>query len=212
MNQCMHAAEQMAIPSASMKRRSSNDHTGNVLKRLATAERPEYSPHTSHQPGHQPLPPPASPHVSILPRPANGDYRDPRSPVKADVPKKRGRPSRADKAKRDLQPLLPRPPASQATHAPQAPARATSHSAQNGLAPLAPKRTAVPALLASPITAARPITPPEAYIPTSRSPGSPQGRTSTASPRGDRTRNLTQKDGNPDLPASDSPPKPVLAD
>ena len=210
MNQCIHAAEQLGIPSStSLKRRSSSDHTEHTLKRSATAERPEYSLHASYAPSYQ-AQPPAAPHVAILPRPASSDHRDPRTPGKVELPKKRGRPSRADKAKRDLQPLLPRPPAHQtpptgrALQSPSAPQnwRAGSQPAQNGLAPLASKRTAVPSLLSSPITASRPITPPEAYLPTSRSPSSPRARMSTASPRGELIRPTTQKRESLDVSAS----------
>ena len=210
MNQCIHAVGQLGIPSStSLKRRLSTDYTEHAPKKPATVERPEYSLHTSyHSAYHQP--PPGPPHVTILPRLTSSDHRDPRTPAKVELPKKRGRPSRADKAKRDLQPLLPRPAAPQASPtllAPQSPSephnpgQAGSHPGQNGLAPLAPKRTAVPSLLASPVTAARPITPPEAYIPRSRSPSSPMARTSTASPRGERPWPSTQQREKPEVGA-----------
>lgn len=185
LSQCMQATENMAIPSASMKRRLSNEYTEQTTKRLATTERPEYALHT-HYPAYQPLPPPTAPHVNILPRPMNGDIREPRSPApKADVPKKRGRPSRADKAKRDLHPLLPRPSMDQTSPVLQSPHPVASPASQNGLVPLAPKTDRLPSIVPGPrpSSATRPITPPEAYNAPVRSSASPRTRRASASPR-----------------------------
>lgn len=210
MNQCMQAAEQMAIPSPSLKRRSSNDHTEHTLKRLATMDRPEYSSPASRQANWP----------AILPRPTNGDYREPLPPPKVEPKKKRGpgRPRREDRILPTPQPLLPRLPAMQSSYAPHssqfspAPEGPASHQAQNSLAPPAAKRAAALALPASPTSAGRPITPPEAYMPASRSPSSPRGRASTASPRGGRPRPLEQKVGSPRLAVTNTSARPVSAE
>lgn len=187
MSQCIQATEQMAIPSASIKRRLSNEYTEQTSKRLATSERPEYALHT-HYPAYQPLPPPTAtgPHVNILPRPMNGDRREPRSPApKVDMPKKRGRPSRADKAKRDLHPLLPRPSLDQTSPVPQSAHTAPSPSGPNGFVSLAPKTDRLPSIMTErrPSSSSRPVTPQEAYAALSRSSASPRERRASASPR-----------------------------
>lgn len=184
MSQCIQATEQMAIPSAAIKRRLSNEYSEQIPKRVATSERPEYALHTQY-PNYQYLPPPAASHVNILPRPLNGDHREPRSPApKPDGPRKRGRPSRADKAKRDLHPLLPRPSSDQTSPILHSPHPVPSPGSQNGLASLASRSDKLPTIMPGPrpSSATRPITPPE-YVATSRSSASPRARRASTSPR-----------------------------
>ena len=193
MNQCMQAAEQLSVNAHSIKRRLSNDQSESNPKRLATAERPEYTMLGSHYHyPHYQLPPPAPTQASILPRPASGERRDHPPQFKPDPPRKRGRPSRQDKAKRDLQPLLPRPSfpaASQLLHtsaSPQVAGQGTIPTSASHLAPLAPKIPEAPSLLASPLSTGRPITPPEAYVPTVGGSASPRGSIRSSSPRGEQ--------------------------
>lgn len=185
----MQATDQMAIPSASIKRRLSNEYTDQSSKRLAMSERPEYALHP-HYSTYQPLPPPTAiaSHANILPRPMNGDHslREPRSPApKVEIPKKRGRPSRADKAKRDLHPLLPRPSLDQASPMPQSAHATASPGGSNGLVPLAPKTDRLPSIVTErrPSSSSRPVTPQGAYVAVSRSSASPRAGRASASPR-----------------------------
>lgn len=121
MIQCVKAAEDMAIMSPFMKRNLSNGPTRHGTKRNAPVDDAEEYSAVSV------LPMPTTSHVPIAPRPTN---RCPEVPQPYERPprKKRGRPSRADKAKMDLRPnlpphLAPRPPLVQlSTIGPQPPA------------------------------------------------------------------------------------------
>jgi hypothetical protein len=153
MNQCIEVAESMSIYGPSLKRSPLRSSPDQAPKRLATAERPEFR---EHQPVNLPHPPPPS-HVPILPRPVSS-YKTNSRPVVPEVPRKRGRPSRADKAKRQLRPILPLP--------------SSEASLTNGTPPGVP-RPILPAPLPRPVTASRPMTPPEAYVPAPRASESP---------------------------------------
>lgn len=157
MNQCMQMAEYLSIPSASLKRKPSNEHIDHGSKRRAMSDYLAQPPAPTDSFEHQAALPTAPPPVAILPRPPNGSAESPPSQppaAAAAVPKKRGRPSRADKAKRDLRPLLPQ-------HlAPRPPPQA--------LGPNTP-RPILPAV--SPGLDQRPITPPTAYSASSASDG-----------------------------------------
>lgn len=211
----MQATEQMAISSASIKRRLSNEYTEQNTKRLATSERPEYALHT-HYPAYQPSPLPTAtaPHINILPRPTNGDCREPRSPVsKIDLPRKRGRPSRADKAKRDLHPLLPRPSMDQTSAVAQSAHAIASPGGPNGLVPLAPKTDRLPSIVTErrPSSSSRPATPQAAYVAVSSSSVSPRARRASASPRGGTSSEGTYQTQT-DAAASNARAKQVLAE
>lgn len=218
----------MGISSPSLKRRSSNDYNDQSSKRPSRAAHPGYPPPVPIQPSYPYPPPPAAhPHASMMHYQAPSDYRQRRQPDKPDPPKKRGRPSRADKAKRDLQPILPRPLAPQL--APQV-AHPTHFSPPshivdvppsfNGLAPLAPKRTTLPPMLPSPVRPAGPITPPEAYVtskgsPRPMNPSSPRSlHPSALSPRSERPRPpSSHENGRPSSSRGGSPPhKRLLVD
>lgn len=210
----MQAAERMAIHSTSLKRRSSNDHDDTLPKRAAAADEHGHLIHPPQQTSYHQVPPNVATHLSVLPRSA-ARVQDVYQPMaKHDPPKKRGRPSRVERTKRDLQPLLPRPLAPQPPAVPQLPqaspgnARPTS---QAGMLTLAPKPTAVPALLASTATAARPITPPEAHDRSKGASSSPRGhRRGIASSPGDGTRPLSQGDGGSGARSPRSPSRRVL--
>ncbi|KAH6890498.1 hypothetical protein B0T10DRAFT_321357 [Thelonectria olida] len=113
MNQCMQAADQVGIKQVSwLKRKMTDDHGGPSSKRMSLQGNVEPS---SVAPGPH--------HVPILPRPASSSAEITPAPTPAPPPappatgpKKKGRPSRADRAK--LRPILPqaiapRPPVEQ---------------------------------------------------------------------------------------------------
>lgn len=153
MNQCIQIAEHHSIPSNSLKRKQSSDNIDAMPKRRAVSDSFEQ---------HAPLLS-ASPHVSILPRPANGYAEGPPSqPAALTPPKKRGRPSRADKAKRDLRPLLPQHPQHLAPRLPPI-----------ALAPNAPRQI-LPSVNAN--QRPRPETPPAVYSASPASDGPPGKR------------------------------------
>ncbi|TQW00457.1 hypothetical protein V2A60_001535 [Cordyceps javanica] len=126
-NECMLAAKQLSVPYHSRERNSSSSSHGDYPS-ISQAMR---SPPTLQPSIHPPQPPSYQGSSSILPRPmsngimpgaattttiitmpASGSPRITKSAQgSADMskppPKKRGRPSRADRAKRELRPLLP---------------------------------------------------------------------------------------------------------
>ncbi|KID73199.1 uncharacterized protein G6M90_00g087180 [Metarhizium brunneum] len=106
MNQCMQVVEHMGGPSSNSKRLSTSSQGEPVLKEADSSVAGDTtSLNTQHL-----SPPVSNVPVPILPRPSKGLEQNqvamppPQSTTK---PKKRGRPSRADKAKRDLRPNLP---------------------------------------------------------------------------------------------------------
>ena len=103
----MQAVDRLAGTSSTLKRKGSTElHGKSSTKRAAAAGSYEPGP-SAHHIGIASV---TQPPVTILPRPANGfdPAPNPSPPVPAAAPaKKRGRPSRADKARRDLRPLLP---------------------------------------------------------------------------------------------------------
>lgn len=174
MHQCMEAASQMSIATPSLKRKPWEDISfEHQAKRAATSERHEPVYHSVEHVA----PPPASlsPHITILPRPTSANPMHQQQTFLQEGPKKRGRPSRADKAKRDLRPILPQPP-------PVLPP--SSNGALIG--PPLPRPT-LPSLLSASPSESRPMTPPEAYIPAARSSNSPRKRLG-ASPAEDPVR------------------------
>lgn len=231
----MQATEHMAIPSASMKRRLSNEYTEQTSKRPAMFERPEYALHPQY-PSYQPSPHPAGSHVNILPRPLNGDHREPRSPApRSDVPKKRGRPSRADKAKRDLHPLLPRPSLDQTSPVLHSPYPVASPGSQNSFVALAPKTDRLPSIVPGPrpssatrlttpprapttppeapkTSPGAPRTPPEAYIAMSKSSAGARAPRASASPRAAPGGTGPYQPSQPRVGVSSSRVKQVLAE
>lgn len=105
--QCMHVADQLTLQALQLKRKRSNEPVADV-----SAKRPSLPGGYATSSGssyHASVPAMASAPVSIAPRPSNGHRQSPVAspPPPAPTTKKRGRPSRADKAKRDLRPLLP---------------------------------------------------------------------------------------------------------
>lgn len=162
MNQCIEAADRMSIP-MSLKRKSwDDDHVERPAKRVAGQEYAEQMRrHSMENASKPPVSSGLAMPVNILPRPSNGySSISPQRPPAPELPKKRGRPSRADKAKRDLRPLLPQP--------------AVSHPVFMGQSPDAP-RSLPPRTLPPLSTTAteRAITPPEMYTPAARSAVSP---------------------------------------
>ncbi|ATY63329.1 hypothetical protein A9K55_007603 [Cordyceps militaris] len=153
MNECMLATKQLSVPYHSRERNSSSSSHGDYPS-ISQAMR---SPPTLQPSIHPPQPPSYQGSSAILPRPMpNGILpgaatttaamavpagRSPRAkpvPDAADMakppPKKRGRPSRADRAKRELRPLLPQhlmprpPPADHHTqHQPHQPQHVYQH-------------------------------------------------------------------------------------
>lgn len=151
MNECMLATKQLSSSYASRERNSSGSSHGDY----SSINQAMRSPPTLQPSIHPPRPP--SYHGSaILPRPAaNGLLPGPATTTTAVTmpptaspsshrpspsttettkppPKKRGRPSRADRAKRELRPLLPqhlmpRPPTEQAHHQLQVAAQYPQH-------------------------------------------------------------------------------------
>ncbi|KAI9167479.1 Oxidoreductase calM [Paramyrothecium foliicola] len=111
MNQCMQFAEHISITTSSLKRRPSSDDFGHPSKRLAFSDMPEQTRPTSSPGILQPAPPPPPPsytaYTTAHTTPSNGFIETSPQPPVPVMAKKRGRPSRADKAKRDLRPLLP---------------------------------------------------------------------------------------------------------
>lgn len=160
MNQCVEAIERMSLPVPSLKRKSwSNDQDDRPAKRRANHEHGEHIPRATDTNSNAPMLPGAAPPVSILSRPSTGYSISPKLPSAPELPKKRGRPSRADKAKRDLRPLLPQPPDSRAVF-----------KTQNPLTP----RPTLPALapaLYDPLS--RLVTHPDVYTPVAHSGVSP---------------------------------------
>ncbi|KAH7326394.1 hypothetical protein B0I35DRAFT_133817 [Stachybotrys elegans] len=156
MNQCVQVAERFGIrsSSSSLKRRLSDSPHDYPAKRMSfsdSLDQPRPSPTKMSHPG----PTTASSHVPILPRPPNGFHQGPPPPPPAApvAPRKRGRPSRADKAKRDLRPILPQQPV------PLAPASSTHHGQQSASANTG--RPILPAV--NTIQRPRALTPPVAY-------------------------------------------------
>lgn len=163
----------MSIPVPTIKRKSWDaDYEERPTKRMAYPDPAERVTHATEQRPVTPMPSAVTmPTTGTLRRASNGHIPPSPQPRTAastpastsEPPKKRGRPSRADKAKRDLRPLLPQPP-------PQAPPRPMSSHAQSppGFRPL------LPAFLPSMNTAApRSLTPPGAYVPVARQIRSP---------------------------------------
>lgn len=107
MNQCMKVIENMGGPTSSPKRPSTSSQ-GELGSRGTNSS---VAGDTTGSSAQHLSPPVANVPVAILPRPANrpdhGPVATPPTPPSATRPKKRGRPSRADKAKRDLRPNLP---------------------------------------------------------------------------------------------------------
>ncbi|KAK7213677.1 hypothetical protein V2G26_020855 [Clonostachys chloroleuca] len=148
MHQCMEAASQMSIAAPSLKRKPWEDISfEHQAKRPATSER--------HEPVHHGMehvaPPPASlsPHIAILPRPTSANPVHQQQTLSHEGPKKRGRPSRADKAKRDLRPILPQPP-------PVLPPSSNGAFIGGSL-----PRPTLPSLLSASPSESRPMTPPK---------------------------------------------------
>ena len=125
MNQCIQVAEHLSIPSTAIKRKTISAQDDHVAKRRALSDQPEQTISASSNTT-QYHPAASSPsHVAILPRPANGFHTSLASQPQVTAPRKRGRPSRADKAKRDLRPnlppqLAPKPPQSPVQGMPRA--------------------------------------------------------------------------------------------
>jgi hypothetical protein len=108
MNQCMQFAGHISITTPYLKRRPSSVDFEPPTKRPAFSELPEHARPTSSQGILQPVWQPPTPTTAAGPRSANGLVdSSPQTSAPGPAPKKRGRPSRADKAKRDLRPLLP---------------------------------------------------------------------------------------------------------
>lgn len=166
MHQCVEAIERMSIPIPSLKRKSwEEDYEERPAKRMSYPEHQEQVHHAAEQRPNTPLPSgPAMPTTGFR-RPSNGHIQSPQQRTAAlEPPKKRGRPSRADKAKRDLRPLLPQPPA--AAHP-----RPMSANAQSPAAAPRPLQSAfLPALK---MATHRSLTPPGAYAPAARQVRSP---------------------------------------
>jgi hypothetical protein len=102
MNQCMQFAEHISIAKAPSKRRPSEDYDY-PSKRLAFSDQADQNRPTS-SPG---ILQPAAPSQPMQARAPNCPLESPPQGPAPVLAKKRGRPSRADKAKRDLRPLLP---------------------------------------------------------------------------------------------------------
>ncbi|KAK0385843.1 hypothetical protein NLU13_7020 [Sarocladium strictum] len=105
--QCMQVADQLTVHVSQLKRKRSTETASD-----GSAKRPSLPGGYVSGSGasyHSSISAIASAPVSIAPRPSNGHESSPvpSPPPPAPVAKKRGRPSRADKAKRDLRPLLP---------------------------------------------------------------------------------------------------------
>ncbi|KEY67227.1 hypothetical protein S7711_06696 [Stachybotrys chartarum IBT 7711] len=106
MNQCMQIAEHLAIPST-LKRKPASDWSEPHPKRVATTERADQPRPLRNSMTPSTVAASPGPHIAILPRPGRESLERPPPPQIPPLPKKRGRPSRADKAKRDLRPILP---------------------------------------------------------------------------------------------------------
>lgn len=106
MNQCMQVVEHMGGPSSNSKRLSTSSQGEPVLKEADSSVAGDTTSwNTQHL-----SPPVSNVPVPILPRPSKGlEQNQVAMPPSQSTtkPKKRGRPSRADKAKRDLRPNLP---------------------------------------------------------------------------------------------------------
>jgi len=104
----MHVAGQLTVQASQLKRKRSNEPMADV-----NAKRPNLPPggyaSGSSSSYHTSVLAMAPTPVTIAPRPSNGHRQSPVASPPPPLPatKKRGRPSRADKAKRDLRPLLP---------------------------------------------------------------------------------------------------------
>lgn len=146
MNQCMQFAEHISIATTPLKRRPSDDFD-HPSKRLAFSDLPEQARPTSSPGILQPATaPPQAPTFSMQARSLNGALESPPQHPAPPPVKKRGRPSRADKAKRDLRPLLPQ-------HlAPRPPPGAISQvMSPNAPRPILPAITSPPALHGMPV-------------------------------------------------------------
>lgn len=107
MNQCIQMAEQLSLPSCSTKRKSLGTQDERAPKRQSLPDQRGHGSAIPFNSVHCQTSGPARPtNVAILPRPDTGVQRASSQPPAA-VPKKRGRPSRADKARRNLRPNLP---------------------------------------------------------------------------------------------------------
>lgn len=168
MYQCVEAIERMSIPVPSLKRKWDEENEERPTKRISYQEQPEHTHHTTEQRPNTPLTSGLSVPMTGMYRPTNGHIPSPQQRTPAsEPPKKRGRPSRADRAKKDLRPLLPQPPAS--APAPPPPRPMSSHAqSPAGLRPLQP--ALLPALK---MNTPRSITPPGAYAPAARQVRSP---------------------------------------
>lgn len=107
LRQCMDVATQLTSQASQLKRKRPNE-----LMLEGNPKRPAFAPGFASGAGpshHAPAAVMAPAPVHIAPRPSNGHRSSPHPspPPPAQPTKKRGRPSRADKAKRDLRPLLP---------------------------------------------------------------------------------------------------------
>ena len=160
MNQCMQFAEHISVATTSLKRRPSDDYD-HPSKRPAFSDMPE-QPRPTSSPGIlQPAVPSQTVNYSMQARVPNGTLESPPPPPAPMPAKKRGRPSRADKAKRDLRPLLPqhlapRPPPGTAPQvlSPNAPRpilpAITSPRALHGL-PVEPRSWSPPSMYKGPV-------------------------------------------------------------
>lgn len=163
MHQCVEAIERMSIPVPSLKRKSwDGDYEERTAKRMAYQDHPDHKhPPTDHSPMPQGIVMPAP---GDLRRASNGHIASPQRPTVPEPPKKRGRPSRVDKAKRDLRPILPQP------RIPPRPVSADAYSVPSpgGFRPIQP--ALLPALN---IAVAHPSTPTGPYPPAARQVRSP---------------------------------------
>lgn len=103
--QCMQVAEQLMAQGPQLKRKRSNELDGHPKRPTLPGGYVPGSGPNYHSSGPLKAPTP----VNIAPRPSNGHRLSPAPSPPPPFPssRKRGRPSRADKAKRDLRPILP---------------------------------------------------------------------------------------------------------
>ncbi|CAM1502980.1 Fc.00g077560.m01.CDS01 [Cosmosporella sp. VM-42] len=129
LNQCLQVAQYMGIPPSSHKRKSSNDHSEQSTKRSAFPEQREPSTASAAL---SPTPSAAAAQRALLPRPVppNGvndltSQPQTQPPTPPQQPRKRGRPSRMERAKKLRPPVLPQ----------------IAPRPEQGLAPTAPQPT-----------------------------------------------------------------------
>lgn len=181
MHQCVEAIERMSIPVPSLKRKSwEDDQEERPAKRISYPDVQEHMHHTTEQRPNTPLPSGLAMPMTGYRRPSNGQAPNAQHrTVASEPPKKRGRPSRADKAKRDLRPLLPQPPATALAPVPS-PVSTNSRPMSSHAQPAQPAQSPSalqplqPAFLPSfKMAPQRSITPPGAYVPAARQVRSP---------------------------------------